>query len=81
MYELFMDQFKIDRKYPDLEHTWGLIYSAFKRSPELKIQAIHNTNFLNGSWFDPTIETNLDDTATNPKVSELCKYYVMYKLC
>ncbi len=77
--DYFMKKFNIDRKIPDLKKRFYSIYYLLRKNPELKAQASRNTNFLNGSWYDPTINLTIDNT--NPKIGELCKYYVMHKIC
>ena len=75
----YMKQFNVDKTIDDFEDTWYHVYYSLRRSPAMRAQAARNTQFLSGKWYDPTIETIMD--GTNPRVSELCKYYVMHKLC
>lgn len=75
----FIEKFNIDKTKENLKERFSLLYFLLRKNPELKGQAMRNTNFLNGSWYDPTLNSQIDPT--NPKVGELCKYYVMHELC
>ena len=75
----FLQKFNIDKSNPNLKESFRPLYFILRKNPDIKAQAARNTSFLNGSWFDPTVHSTID--STNPRISELCKYYVMHKLC
>ena len=75
----FIEKFNIDKSNPELKYHLRGVYLSFRKNPDIKAQASRNSSFLNGSWFDPTIHSTIE--STNPKISELCKYYVMHKIC